>query len=95
MVFGRPKFSKSGVDYAKLGKSVEEALVTDYIYLLHNTRRQIWSSVIRGIFTGLGGVIGATLGVAALVALLQLFGGFPVFGQYFKDVGHTIQSRTH
>jgi hypothetical protein len=85
---------KTGVDYGKLGKAVEDALILDYIYVLHSTKRQIWSSFIRGVFAGVGGVLGATLGIALLVGLLQLFGGFPVIGHYFKDVSETIQNHT-
>jgi hypothetical protein len=82
---------KSGVNYERLGKAVEDALILDYIYVLHSTRRQVWSSFVRGVFAGLGGVVGATVGVAVLVALLQLFGGFPLIGQYIQDLAHTIQ----
>ena len=96
MVGSRPDadHKRSGVNYEKLGHAVEDALILDYIYVLHSTRRQIWSSFVRGLFAGVGGVIGATVGVAALVALLQIFGGAPVIGQYFRDIGHTIQNRT-
>ncbi|HEY6736519.1 MAG TPA: DUF5665 domain-containing protein [Candidatus Saccharimonadia bacterium] len=83
--------SKSGVNYERLGKAVEDALILDYIYVLHSTRRQIWSSFIRGLFAGLGGVVGATVGVAVLVALLQLFGGAPVVGHLFQQIGNTIE----
>src|SRR4051794_2371489 len=94
MVNDRPDANKkSGVNYEKLGRAVEDALILDYVYVLHNTRRQIWSSFVRGVFAGLGGVIGATVGVAILVGLLQLFGGAPVIGHFFQDLGQTIQSR--
>ena len=94
MIDGRPDVDqrKSKVNYERLGKAVEDALVLDYIYILHSTKRQIWSSFMRGIFAGLGGVIGATVGVAVLVALLQLFGGAPVIGQFFRDIGQTIEN---
>jgi hypothetical protein len=85
--------AKTKVNYDRLGKAVEEALILDYIYVLHSTGRQIWSSFIRGVFAGIGGVLGATLGVAVLVGLLQLFGGAPVIGHFFRDISHTIQER--
>ncbi len=86
---------RSGVNYERLGKAVEDALILDYIYVLHSTKRQIWSSFVRGLFAGMGGVLGATLGIAALVALLQIFGATPVIGQFFKDIGQTIENRGH
>jgi hypothetical protein len=95
MINSRPDANakRSGVNYSNLGKAVEDALILDYIYVLHSTKRQIWSSFVRGLFAGMGGVLGATLGIAALVALLQLFGGTPVVGQFFKDIGQTIENR--
>jgi Domain of unknown function (DUF5665) len=95
MVDGRPvPTKKSGVNYERLGKAVEDALILDYIYVLHSTSRQIWSSFMRGVFAGIGGVLGATLGIALLLALLQLIGGFPLIGQYVKDISQTIENRT-
>jgi hypothetical protein len=93
MIADRAETSKkSGVNYEQLGKAVEDALILDYIYVLHSTRRQIWSSFVRGFFAGLGGVVGATLGISLLVALLQLFGGAPVVGEFFRALGETIKS---
>jgi hypothetical protein len=88
-----PDHKKTGVNYERLGKAVEDALILDYIYVLHSTRRQVWSAFIRGAFAGIGGVLGATVGVGVLVALLQLFGGTPVIGQFFQDLGQTIENR--
>ena len=48
---------------------------------------------MRGMFAGLGGVIGATIGAAALVAVLHVFGGTPVIGDFFKSLGQTIENR--
>jgi hypothetical protein len=84
---------KSGVNYEKLGRAVEDALILDYIYVLHSTKRQIWSSFMRGFFAGLGGIIGATLGISILVGLLQLFGGAPVVGEFFKAISDSIQGK--
>ncbi len=86
---------KTKVNYERLGKAVEDALILDYIYVLHSTKRQIWSSFVRGIFAGLGGVLGATVGIATLVAMLQLFTGIPGgIGNFFQNLGQTIEDRT-
>lgn len=87
-----PDHKKTGVNYERLGKAVEDALILDYIYVLHSTRRQVWSSFIRGVFAGIGGVLGATVGIAILVSILQLFGGIPG-GQFLQDLGQTIEER--
>ncbi len=84
---------RTGVDYEKLGRAVEQALVQDYLDLLGNTKRQIWSAFVRGIFIGLGTVIGATLVVALLLWILHQLGGLPVIGEYLQGVGNTIKSK--
>lgn len=81
-------------EYEKLGRAVEAAIITDYMEMLRSTHKQIWSSFVRGLFAGLGGVIGATLVVAILVELLQLFGGTPVIGHYLTSVGQTIETHS-
>jgi len=82
----------SAADYEKLGRAVESAIITDYIVMLRSTRQQVWSSFVRGLFAGLGGVIGATLVVAILVELLHTFGTAPVIGHFLTSLGQTIQS---
>lgn len=89
-----PKKTKVTIeDYEKLGRAIESALIDDYIDLLGNTRRQIWSAFVRGIFTGFGGVVGATLMVTLLLYVLNQLGAFPVIGHYFQDLGHSINPR--
>lgn len=80
------------VDYEKLGRNFEDVVVKNYVEF-HNTGRQIWLSFIKGIFAGLGGVIGATVMVAILLAVLHRLGGLPVIGHYLNNVGQTIQQR--
>jgi hypothetical protein len=84
---------RSGVDYEKLGRAVESALVRDYVELLASTRRQIWSAFVRGIFMGFGSVVGATVVVALVLWLLHTLGGLPVVGQYLQGAGDTIQHK--
>ncbi len=83
---------QTSVDYDALGRAVEKALVQDYVYLLHSTRRQMWSSFVRGLFMGLGTVLGATVLVALLLAILQLFDAVPWIGRYIHDISTQIES---
>ncbi len=84
----------SNKEYEKLGRQVESVLVTDYIELLHSTPRQIWSSFLRGVFAGIGTVVGATLGITVLLFLLQQFGShLPLVGHYLQQLGDSIKRR--
>jgi chromate transport protein ChrA len=85
-----PKTKPSADDYEKLGRAVEGALITDYVELLGNTRRQLKLSLLRGIAAGLGSVIGATVVVAILVWILHSFGGLPVVGHWLQITGTQI-----
>jgi uncharacterized membrane protein len=97
-MFGRskpkPPVSPSGIDYEKLGKTVEQVMVKDYIYFIGSTRRQIWGAFVRGVFAGFGGVIGASLVVAFLIFILQYLGGVPVVGHFFHNLSQTIHTST-
>ena len=94
-MFGRKQanISKSGVDYGKLGRGLEDVLVKDYLYYIGSTRRQIWAAFLRGIFMGLGGVIGATLVVAILLFILHQLGGLPLLGPLFQNIGTYISPK--
>ncbi|HEX7259587.1 MAG TPA: DUF5665 domain-containing protein [Candidatus Saccharimonadia bacterium] len=87
------KSKPTAEDYEKLGRAVEGALINDYINWLRNTKRQIASAFLRGIFTGLGTVIGATLVVALLVWILHMLGGLPGIGNYLKGAGNQIENQ--
>jgi hypothetical protein len=65
--------------------------VRDNTKLLMSQRRLIWRSFVGGIFTGLGGVVGATIGVAILAAILLKFGNLPIVGQYLQSAGQRIE----
>ncbi len=89
----RPKIQIEPTDkeYEKLGREVEQMVVKDYINFLGSTRKQIWGPFVRGVFAGLGGVIGATVMLGLLVALLKHFEGLPLISHYVKDFVHQIQ----
>lgn len=70
------------------------AVIEDLFYDFHSSRKQIYvMNLIRGIFFGVGTVIGGTLVVALVVWLLTWFtdipGGFGDFIQYIVD---TVQN---
>ncbi len=85
------KTKPTAADYEKLGRSVESALIDDYINWLGNTKRQIWQSLVRGVFTGLGTVIGATVVVALVVWIMHILGGVPVIGEFLNATGSQIR----
>lgn len=76
-------------DYTRLGKQVVEL----YDELKPNRRALYRTNFIKGILSGLGGVVGATVGIAALLWLLSLFGQVPFIGHFVDSVKHTLQSR--
>lgn len=94
-MFGRkqPNVGKSGVNYEQLGRGLEAVLVKDYLYYIGSTRRQIWAAFLRGVFMGLGGVIGATLVVAILLFILHQLGGIPLLGPLFQNIGTYIHAK--
>lgn len=67
------------------------ALVENLFYDFHKSRHQVyWMNFIRGVFFGVGTVVGGTLVVALIVWILSLFadipGGFGDFIQYVVDL---------
>lgn len=67
------------------------AILEDLFYDFHRSRAQVyWMNFFRGIFFGVGTVIGGTLVVALVVWILSLFadipGGFGDFVQYIVDI---------
>ena len=74
-------------DYEKLGKQV--AALYDH---LNPDRRGLYrTAFLKGLVTGLGGVIGATIVVAVLAWILTLAGHIPFLGPLSDDVRQTIQ----
>lgn len=73
------------------GKAAQKAFIEELFndYYLH--RREVYKmNFFRGIFFGLGSVLGGTLVVALLVWLLSFFVNFPLIGDYLQDAQRTI-----
>ncbi len=77
-------------DYEKLG----ELLVSlGQLGITEGARKKIYRiAFFKGIITGLGGVIGATIVVALLLFLLSLFSEIPLIGDVFQSVESTIDN---
>jgi hypothetical protein len=67
------------------------AVIEDLFYDFHSSRRQVYAmNFTRGIFFGLGSVLGGTIILAAVIWLLTLLvdlpGGIGDFVQYIVDL---------
>ena len=57
-----------------------------------NRTRLYRMSFVRGIFTGLGSVIGATIVIALILWILSLFEFIPLIGPIFENLQDTVDS---
>jgi uncharacterized membrane protein YfcA len=71
-------------------------VIEELFYDFNASRVQIYKmNFFRGIFFGLGSVLGGTIVVALLIWLLSLFAGFfPPLENFFDGVSDTIQAKT-
>jgi hypothetical protein len=92
MVFRRHHQSASEqkvADQQKLGAMIES------MYDAVNPNRTLLyrTAFLKGLISGLGGIVGATVGIAVLIWLLSLFGQIPLIGHFVDSVKHTLQTR--
>lgn len=78
----KPKAS----DYEALGKALYE--VSD-VYA--DKKKLFRTAFLKGIFSGLGGVVGATLFVGLLLWALALFDEVPLIGRFTENLRETVQ----
>lgn len=50
-------------------------------------------SFIKGVLSGLGGAVGATIVLALLIWVLSLFQNVPLVGHFVDTVRHTVNAR--
>lgn len=67
------------------------AILEDLFYDFHRSRKQVYTmNFFRGVFFGVGSVLGGTIVIALIVALLSLLtdipGGIGDFIQYVVDI---------
>lgn len=81
------KKPKTAKEYEELGRVVAAIYDTGYI----DAKQSYKNSFIKGIFSGFGGVIGATIVVAILIWLLSFFNSLPLIGPFVDTIRHTVQ----
>lgn len=75
-------------------KGASSAMAEELFYDLYKDRKKIYKiNFFRGIFFGVGSVLGGTIVIAVLVWMLSLFVHLPVIGDTFKDAQNTIEQR--
>lgn len=76
-------------DYEKLGKQV----VALYDAINPDRAGLYRTALLKGVVTGVGGVVGATLVIVAIAWVLSLLGNVPFVGPIFDNVRSTIQDK--
>jgi hypothetical protein len=84
------KSKKKQPNYEELGRLITRVYETGYI----NLKQSLKMSFLKGVASGIGGVVGATLVLAILVWILSLFQQIPLIGPLLESINSTIkQSR--
>ncbi|MDB5182856.1 MAG: hypothetical protein JWO47_640 [Candidatus Saccharibacteria bacterium] len=82
------KKKKTPKEYEDLGRAVASIFETGYL----DKKQAYKTSFIKGVFGGLGGVIGATVLVALLIWILSLFSSVPLVGHLTDKINKTVES---
>jgi hypothetical protein len=73
-------------------RGARQNLIEDLFYDFNRSKAQVyWLNFTRGIFFGLGTLLGGTLLVAFAVWFLGQFVGFPYVGNYLKNIIDALQ----
>jgi hypothetical protein len=93
------KVKKTAKNVAKKVKEDNErgsrqALIEDLFYDFNRSRVEIYKmNFVRGIFFGLGSVIGGTVVIALIAWIMSLFVQIPFIGQPIEKAQETIQTQ--
>ena len=71
------------------------AILEDLFYDFHTSRKQIyWMNFTRGLFFGVGSVLGGTVIIAVLIAILSHLVDLPGgVGNFIQYIVNTVQKR--
>lgn len=85
----KKKEVKNKTDYEQIGKMVQN--IYDSGYVDRNTVFKM--SFLKGIAAGVGSVLGATIVVALLLWVLNLFDSVPLVGPLTEKVQNTVETK--
>ena len=70
------------------------AVLEDLFYDFHSSRREVYTmNFVRGVFFGLGSVIGGTLVIALIIWVLSWLADIPGgFGDFIQYIVDTVQN---
>jgi branched-subunit amino acid ABC-type transport system permease component len=91
MVFGKKHESESerrAAEQQKLGAMIESMYDT-----VRPDRGALYrTAFLKGVISGVGGIIGATVVIALIAWLLSLFTEVPILGHFVESVRHTLET---
>jgi len=77
-------------------RGARHSLIEELFYDFHRSRKEVYTTnFIRGIFFGLGSVLGGTIIVAIIIWILSWFVNFPGVGDYFQQLQDTLNQSQH
>ncbi|MNQ97882.1 hypothetical protein D3C85_1135490 [compost metagenome] len=88
--------AKKVIDKAKEDneRGARHELIEELFYDFHKSRKQVYlMNFIRGLFFGLGSVLGGTILVAIAIWIISQFVDWPGVGDYFESLRNTLESR--
>lgn len=74
-------------DYERLGREIEHVISSSYT----TTYRAVFFSMLRGMATGIGYVIGASVAVVILFWILSGLERIPFIGESFENIRQSIE----
>lgn len=85
----KPSKKLTAKDYETLGRRLENIYLTGYI----DRKEMLKMSFVKGVMTGFGGVVGATIVVALLLWILSFFNTVPLLGPVLENVEQSVQTQ--
>lgn len=82
-------------EVSQLRDLLERLQIQQYVRALLSVRHIMWANLLSGVFSGLGAVVGATLGVALLVYILGRLEVVPVIGRFVSEIVKIVQQQKH